>query len=137
MTSARKLSTLAVVLVLLSVSSCSRATDPELAGFCERAVSAVQLNTKATKPGPERSPEELAEQMSEAALASYSFLSGPGPADIQDEMAVVNQYESGEPGLIFGAEYFEAFAVVRDYSVSHCEGLTLSQDGTVLFVPEG
>lgn len=135
--SMRNVSMVAVVLILFVASSCSDPADPELAGFCERLVTTVQLNEKATQSDADRSPEELAEQMEEAALASDAFLSGPGPADIRDEMTVVNEYESGEPGIIFGEEYFSAYFAVLAYADTHCEGVVISQDGTVLFNPTG
>lgn len=131
----RRLAAAAMVLGLASLSGCSGPTDPELAGFCQRLVTTIQLNEKATEHGVERSPEELAEQMSEAALASGAFSDGAGPADVEEEMRTVSRYHSGEPGLFLDEEYFEAYFAVLGYAVSNCEGISMSQNGTMHFTP--
>jgi hypothetical protein len=112
----------------VAVAACSSASvDPELAGFCERAVAAVRLNYAATHyEGTDQ--DELRDLMERAADASGELYGGSAPTAIASEWDAIRAYGSGS---VSAEEFVEADFRAREYAAAHCDGLSLGSDGSL------
>ncbi len=118
----------------MGVGACSPApasTDPNLAGFCDRALETVRLSYLATHyEGTDQ--DELSELMSQSAEASGRLYSGSAPEEVSDEWHIVQEYGSGS---VSAETYLEADLAVRQYAAKNCDGLTISNTGVVELDP--
>jgi len=110
------------------VAACSSSSvDPELAGFCDRAVEAVRLNYAATHYGG-TDQDELRDLMERAAEASGELYGGSAPTAIASEWETIREYGSGS---VSAEAFVEADFRAREYAAANCDGLSLSADGVL------
>jgi len=114
--------TVALASVALVTTSCNGTSDPVQEEFCGRFVDAVRANAPLT--GEDLAAANSPEVAADAAAASRALFEGAVPSEIADDMAVVRQYFSGEPGTHVDAEFLESYSAVRDFGARNCDRLT-------------